>query len=102
MGTIVITEYTTLGGKGAVDGAPVINAQTTVAMTRDATTSTTAENVTLNKDTRFVNIYAVEDHRVAMGSDTTGDSGIFIFCPAAGRTDLAVKGGETLYYRLDA
>lgn len=101
MGTIVITEYTTIGGKGAIDGAPVINAQTVVAMTRDATTSTTAKSVTLNKDTRFVNIYAAEGHRVAMG-DTTGDSEQFIFCPATARVDLAVNGGETLYYRLDA
>lgn len=102
MGTIVITEYTTVGGKGAVDGAPVVHANTLTATTRDATTSTTAESVALNKDTRFVQLYAVEDHRIAMTSDTTGDSGNFLFVPATGKLDIAVNEGGTLYYRADA
>lgn len=102
MGTIVITEFTTVGGAGAVDSAPVMHANTVLETTRDATTSTTAENITLNKNTRFVSIYAVEDHRVSTGTDKTGDSADFIFCPATQKTDLAIEPSTVLYYRSDA
>lgn len=101
MGTIRIEEYTTVGGAGAVDGAPVANLSAYLATTVDATTSTTAESVTLNPDTRFVTVSAVEDHRVTVKS--TDGSAQYGFIPAGQTRDYAInKNDRTLYYKADA
>lgn len=100
MGTIVIEEYANAGGPGSVDGAPVNNLDGVIVTTVDATTSTSAENITLDMNTRFVSIYAVEDHRVSIKADTTGSA--YGFIPATTIRDFAVKGGEALYFRTNA
>jgi hypothetical protein len=100
MGTIVIEELTTLGGQGAIDGAPVPNLKSYLATTADASTSTSAENITLNANTRFIRVHGVENHRVAINDSTAAAA--YGFVPAGTTQDYAVKGGETLYYRLDA
>lgn len=101
MGTIVIEEYTTAGGPGAVNGAPVVNLSTLLKTTVDSTTSTSAENVTLNQDTRFISVHAAEDHRVSvLNSDATDQ---YCLVAADGLRDFAVnKNNRTLYYRADA
>ena len=99
MGTIVIEEYAAVGGKGSRD-APVVNLNTCLATTSDATTSTTAESITLNSGTRFVSVYAVELHRVSvLSSDGSAQYGLV---PAGTIRDFAVPEGSTLYYKADA
>ena len=99
MGTIAIEEYQASGHKGNRT-APIMDLSTLLARTDDATTSTSAESVTLNDGTRFVSVYAVEKHRISLGTDTTGTNYAVIL---AGETKkFAVKEGQTLYYRADA
>jgi hypothetical protein len=99
MGTIVIEEYVNVGSDANTD-APVFDLNSLRNTTVDATTSTTAESVTLNSKTRIVSIYAVEAHRVAIGADTTATE--YAFIPAGLTREFGVPEGETLYYRADA
>lgn len=101
MGTITITEYTSIGGAGAVDGAPVANLSGSITTTTDATTSTTAESITLNADTRFVRIVGVEKHRVSVKDSTAASN--YDTVEAGIKEDFAINQSDrTLYYRLDA
>ena len=101
MGTIRITEYTTVGGQGAVGDAPAVNLSTSLVTTVDATTSTTAESLTLNPDTRFITVHGVEDHRISLKNATVTDQ--YEFIGAAVKEGFPVnKEDRTLYYRLDA
>lgn len=103
MGTIVIVEF---GNTGTLHKRevtiPDLSKQT--KFTSDATTSTSVESITLNSDTRAVKIYANELHRVSMVDSTVSTT--YDYVPAdstrATSADFGVKGGDTLYYRLDA
>ena len=99
MGTITIEEYST-AGSGKQRDLPVHDLDTLLTTTVDASTSTSSENITLNSGTSVINVYAVETHRVAITSDTTGTT--YATIPAGTSRDLGVAAGETLYYRLDA
>jgi hypothetical protein len=101
MGTITIVELNSVGGQGAVDGSPVINLSAVIKTTVDSTTSTTAESITLDPDTRYVIITADSLHRLSVKtSDVTSR---YITVSDAGAVDLAVnKSDRTLYYRTDA
>lgn len=99
MGTIKIFEYNSVGTAANRD-APVYDLETLLATTVDATTSTSAESVTLNLDTRLVAILAEEDHRICLGSDTTATK--YMIAPAGLYVDVNVTPGGTLYYELDA
>lgn len=101
MGTITITELNSIGGQGAVAGAPVANLSSVIKTTVDSTTSTTAESITLDTDTRFVIISADEAHRVSVKDSNVTDR--YIPVSADIPTDAAVNDGDrTLYYRTDA
>lgn len=99
MGTIRIEEYGSVGSNANRD-APVPDLNTVLATTVDATTSTTAESITLNRDTRVVSVYAVEDHRIVCNSDTTGT--VYAFIAAGERRDFGVQPGDAFFYRTDA
>ena len=99
MGTIIIEQYGSVGSDANRD-APIADLKTLYVTTVDATTSSSAESVVLGASTRFVTVYGVEAHRLCVGSDTT--STIYAYIPAGQLRDFGVKGGETLYYELDA
>ena len=101
MGTITIEEYASIGGQGAVDGSPVANLSGCIKTTVDATTSTSAENITLDPNTRYVVISSVEKHRASVKDSSVTDR--YGEIPANGTRDYAVnETDKTLYYRLDA
>lgn len=99
MGTIYIEEYGSVGSD-ANRNAPISDLKTLLALTKDATTSATAESITLGLNTRQITIYAVEAHRVCLGSDTT--SSVYAFIPEGQTRDFGVPKGAVLYYELDA
>lgn len=99
MGTIYIEEYGSVGSD-ANRNAPVSDLKTLLALTKDATTSTTAESVTLGINTRQITVQAVEAHRVCLETDTTAT--LYAFIPAGERRDFGVPKGAVLYYELDA
>ena len=99
MGTIYIEEYGSIGSDANRD-APLSDLNTQLALTKDATTSSTAESIVLNGGTRQVTIYAVEDHRVCVTSDTTDTK--YAIVAAGSYRDFGVTPGSTLYYELDA
>ena len=99
MGTIRIEEYSR-AGTGANTEQPVQKLDTIRALTLDATTSTSAENITLHPNTKLVRVRGAEQHRVALGSDTTAT--LYASAYASEWLDVGVDGGEVLYYRLDA
>lgn len=99
MGTIVIEQYGSLGSNANRD-APVVDLFTNLGTTVDATTSTTAESVVLNVDTRAITVFGVEDHRVTvLSSDGSVKYG---FVAAGTYRDFGVPQGATLYYKLNA
>ncbi len=99
MGTIRIEEYGSVGTAANRD-APVPDLHSILATTVDATTTTTAESVTLNKDTRVVSVHAVEAHRVVCNSNTTAT--LYAYLAAGERRDFGVQPGDVLWYRADA
>lgn len=101
MGTITIEEYAAVGGLANHD-APIAVLNSLTSTTKDATTSTSAENITCTGNTKLVTIIAVEAHRVSAGANTTGDGGDYVTIPALGMRDFAVQPGSVLYYRADA
>jgi hypothetical protein len=98
MGTIVIEQYNALGSAANRD-APIYDLQSLLVTTADATTSTTAETITLGINTRAVSIYALENHRVQIGADA---GTTYAFIPAGSVKDFGVTPGTVLQYRLDA
>lgn len=99
MGTIVIEQYGSLGS-GANRDAPIVDLNTNLGTTVDATTSTTAESVVLNAGTRAITVYGVEDHRVTvLSADGSANYG---FVAAGSYRDFGVPQGATLYYKLNA
>ena len=101
MGTITITEFSD-AGTGDNPEQPVPQLKSLKTRTQDATTSTTAENITLQANTSVVRVYAAELHRVSLGSNNTGNGEAYLDIQATTETDIGVKGGETFYYRADA
>ena len=99
MGTVYIEEYGSLGSVANRD-APISDLNTLLVTTKDATTSGTAGNVVLGDGSRVVTIYAVEAHRICIGSDTTATT--YAIIPAGQVRSFGVNAGETLYYELDA
>jgi len=99
MGTIVIEEYqkTGLDNNSYV---PVYNLSNLVKRTADATTSTTAENITLQGNTNIIRFYTAEIHRIELSSANTDDSAIY-FTSTVGWNELAVQPGDTVFYRTD-
>jgi hypothetical protein len=98
MGTIVIEQYGAVGTSANRD-APVYDINTLFVTTVDATTSTTAESVTLSNDTRLVRVIPTEAHRVAVGTDTTASK--YAFLPAGTIYDTNVTPGSVFWYRSD-
>lgn len=99
MGTIVIEQWESVGGSG-VDGPIYRNL---LARTADASTSTSAENITTNGSAGYISVYAVEAHRVSIGADATGNGGKYIDILAGERRDIGLQaGGQAVYYRSDA
>ena len=99
MGTIYIEEYGSIGCEANRD-APISDLNTLLGLTKDATTSSTAESITLTEGTRQVTLYAAEDHRVCITSDTSATK--YAFLPGAVFRSFGVEPGDTLYYELDA
>jgi hypothetical protein len=99
MGTIFIEQYGDTGHTGKAD-APIANLNTLLVSTKDATTSSSAENITLDAGTRLVSVYGLEAHRVCITSDTTASK--YAYIPATTWRDFSVNAGETFYYELDA
>jgi hypothetical protein len=97
MGTITIEEYSHSGGAGDKEASvPYLGGMT---RTQDASTSTTSESITLQDSTKVIRVVGAEDHRISMVEDTTGDNYATVGTTSL---DFGVKGGTTLYYRLDA
>lgn len=99
MGTINIEEYAKAGTNRNAD-TPVADLSNLLATTIDATTSSSAESITLNDKTNLVTIYAVEDHRVSITDSTVSTT--YSIVPAGTVKDYGVPEGGTLYYRTDA
>lgn len=99
MGTIVIEELAETGDANAY-GQPIYKGL--VAVTADATTSTSDETITLDGRTNYVSVYGVEAHRVGINSATTGS--VYYYVAAGERRDIATptERGTTLSYRADA
>ena len=97
MGTITIEEYDYVGGEGEND-APVPKLKG-IKRTQDVSTSTTAENITLQPQTSVIRVVADADHRIAI-TDTTAATDYATVGTTA--RDYGVDGGDTLYYRSDA
>ena len=101
MGSITIVELNSIGGQGAVDGSPVANLSAVIKTTTDATTTTTAENITLDPNTRYVVITADALHRVSVKDSAVTDR--FITVSSSVQSDFAINESDrTLYYRTDA
>jgi len=103
MGTIVIYEFGNTGTNNS-RSVSIADLSAQKARTQDATTSTTVESITLNQDTRTCIIKAEEDHRVSLVDSDCTTTYMDVVGDATGATtlDVGVKGGATLYYRLDA
>lgn len=99
MGTIKVIEYASLGTEAKRD-TDVADLSTLITTTVDATTSTTAESITLNSGTRLVRIEAAEDHRVSLGDSAVTSA--YDTVAAGSKEDFGVTPGGTLYYRLNA
>lgn len=99
MGTIRIEQYGSVGSAANRD-APVPDLNTLLVTTKDATTSTSAESITLALGTRAICVYAVEDHRVCLTTDTSAS--LYATIPAGQFRDFGVPQGAVLYYELDA
>lgn len=99
MGTIVIEQYGSLGSAANRD-APIADLKSLLDTNVDATTSTTAENITLNIGTRVVTIYAVEDHRVSVASSDASTR--YAFVAAGTYRDFGAEPGSILYYKANA
>lgn len=99
MGTIVIEEYGAAGTPKQSD-TQMVNLKTLLVTTVDSTTSTTAESITLQEGTSLIAVSSVEDHRVALASDTTATK--YAKTLAGNLRWFGVEGGSTLYYRADA
>lgn len=101
MGTITITELSSVGGQGAVDGSPVVNISAVIKTTVDSTTSATAESMTLDPNTRYVIVKTDADHRLSVKSTEATDQYLIVSSGVSG--DFAVNAADrTLYYRTDA
>lgn len=100
MAKITIEEYSSIGGNGAVDGAPVPNLKALITTTVDDTTSAAAESIVLDQNTEFVSILCDADHRLSYGTDTTATT--YATVTAGAFRDFAVDGGDTIHYRTDA
>lgn len=98
MGTITIEEYDYVGGEGETN-APVPKLKG-MKRTPDASTTTTAESITLQPQTSVIRVVADADHRISIDNNVA-DSGDYA---TVGTTalDFGVDGGDTLYYRSDA
>jgi hypothetical protein len=102
MGTIRIEEYASIGGQGAVDGSPVANLSGLIRTTVDATTSGTAETLTLHQDTRFIVVTAAEIHRISVKDATAATQYAVIPVDPAQMAFAINKSDRTLAYRTDA
>lgn len=98
MGTLTIEEYEYVGGDKEKD-APVPFLES-LTRTSDATTTTTAENITLQDNTSVISVVGDADHRISIDNNVA-DSGNYATVGTT-RRDFGVKGGDTLYYRSDA
>ena len=101
MGTIVIEEWVDIGLPDAQSlAAPLYKNQ--VAVTNDATTSSSDETVVLDSRTRYISVYGVEAHRVSVTSATTGTK--YAYIGAGERRDISVPAspGATISYRTNA
>jgi hypothetical protein len=99
MGTITIEEFGSVGSAANTD-LPIENLDTLLAITKDATTSTSAESIVLNEGTRVVTITAVEAHRVCLRTDTTATKYAVVLANRTVR--FGVPPGAVLFYELDA
>ena len=99
MGTITIIEYNTLGTPARRD-ADIADLTAVIKTTVDATTTTTAESIVLDEETRLVRIVGAEKHRVST-KDTLVTTE-YDTVEAGTKEDFGVRPGVTLYYRLDA
>lgn len=101
MGTLTIEQYSAAGSDKQHE-TPIANLYAQLSITIDSTTSTSAESITLNEDTSYIVVTGAEKHRVSIQDSTAATNYAEIAAGDAGRRDFGVKGGETLYYRLDA
>ena len=99
MGTIKIEQYNAVGTSANRD-APVYDITTLLVSTKDATTGTTAESITLDINCRLLRVYGLEDHRICINTDTTNS--LYVTVPAGLPYDTNVPPGAVLYYELDA
>jgi DNA-binding beta-propeller fold protein YncE len=102
MGTIRIEEYVSIGGQGAVDGAPVANLSAMVAETTNPATSSSPETITLHPDTRFIVVISPEKHRVSVKDATAAT--LYTIPPVEPMYGAYAvnKDDRTLAYRTDA
>lgn len=98
MGTLTIIEYNTAGSEARRD-IDIADLQAVTKTTVDASTSSTAESITLTDQTRLVRVIGDEDHRISvLSSDCTEKYDIV----GTAKDDFGVRPNTTLYYRTDA
>lgn len=99
MGTLIIEEWVDIGQS---DGGnrPIYKNQ--VKVTVDATTTTSDETAAMDGRSRFISVFGVQAHRVAVTASTTGTK--YAHVGAGERRDLALPSaiGVTISYRADA
>ena len=99
MGQLIIEQWVDIGLPDSM-GQPIY--RDLVVTTNDTTTSSSDETVVVDGRARYISIFAVEAHRVAINSTTTGS--LFAHIGAGERRDIALPKalGVTISYRTDA
>jgi hypothetical protein len=102
MGTISISQYTNAGSSSQHD-QPALELNNSTRLLERTDTAVSANSLTLNGQTAFVSIHAVEKHRVATGN-TFGASAAAQYdtVQANERRDFAVQPGTAIWFRTDA
>jgi len=98
MGSITIEQYPYIGGKGQPD-AQVLTLKG-MKRTLDATTSTTAESITLESWAAVIRVVCDVDHRISIDNNVA-DNGDYATVGTEAR-DYGVTGGDDFYYRSNA
>jgi len=101
MGTITFEFFAGFGAPSE-PALSVARLDSLISREQDATTSTTAESVSVPSGAKQVTIRAVELHRVSTGDSAAATT--YAEIPAGESRDFGIDGAETdfIYYRLDS
>lgn len=102
MGTITFYQLSR-SGTPAQNDQSVAKFDKSLIRTQDASTSTSAESITLAKTTTLLGVNAVELHRISLESDMTNYIPVKASSTAQDEIEwYGVEPGSVVYYRADA